>query len=78
MLSTNTSKSTYVPSGLSPSPSTSTEIRYQSTTNTSTKYSGPNPAPVYRGDLMTLLIFMQPISSLNITVTSRCNIVSSV
>ena len=37
------SMSTYVPSGLSTSMSTSTEIRYSSTTSTSTKYSGPQP-----------------------------------
>ena len=36
------STSTYVSSGLCTS--TSTGIRYSSTTRTSTKYSGPNPA----------------------------------
>ena len=50
MLSTSTSTSIYVPSGLSTSTSMSTEIRYSSTTSTSTKYSGPNPA----GDVVSI------------------------
>ena len=57
MLSTSTS--IYVPSGLCTS--TSTEIRYSSTTSMSTKYSGPNPDSVPAANVYKVWIYQNII-----------------